>query len=80
MTSQPNLKLPDFESTIFVQTDPSDRGLGVVLVLLQWENDVRLTVVFANRKLSKSERNYSVVEKECLGIALALQKLGKYLC
>jgi hypothetical protein len=73
LTSQPILKLPDFESTFFVQTDASDRGLGAVL--LQWENDVRLPVVFASRKLSKIERNYSVVEKECLGIVWALQKL-----
>ena len=73
LTSQPILKLPDFESTFFAQTDASDRGLGGVL--LQWENDVRLPVVFASRKLSKGERNYSVVEKYCLGIAWALQKL-----
>lgn len=66
LTSQPILKLPDFESTFFVQTDAPDRGLGAVL--LQWENDVRLPAVFASRKMSKIERNYSVVEKECLGI------------
>ena len=55
LTSQTILQLRDFESTFF------DRGLGAVL--LQWENDVRLPVVFANRKFSKGERNYSVVEK-----------------
>ena len=61
LTSQPILKLPDFEGTFFAQTDASDRGLDAVL--LQWENDVRLPAVFASRKLSKGERNYSVVEK-----------------
>ena len=61
LTSQPILKLRDFESTFFAQTDASDRGLDAVL--LQWENDVRLPVVFVNRKFSKGERNYSVVEK-----------------
>jgi hypothetical protein len=55
-TSQPILKLPDFEGTFYAQTDASDRGLGAVL--LQWENDVRLPVVFASRKLSNGERNY----------------------
>ena len=65
------------EAHFFVQTDASDRGLGTVL--LQWEHDVRLPVVFASRKLSNSERNYSVVENECVGIVWALQKLEKYL-
>jgi hypothetical protein len=61
LTSQPILKLSDFEGTFFAQTDASDRGLDAVL--LQWENDARLSAVFASRKLSKGERNYSVVEK-----------------
>jgi hypothetical protein len=61
LTSQPILRLPDFEGTLFAQTDASDRGLDAVL--LQWENDVRLPAVLPSRKLSKGERNYSVVEK-----------------
>ena len=55
LTSQTILQLRDFESTFFY------RGLGAVL--LQWEDDVRLPVVFANQRFSKGERNYSVVEK-----------------
>ena len=54
LTSQPILMLPDFESIFFAQTDASDRGLGAVL--LELENDVRLPVVFTNRKLSKGEK------------------------
>ncbi|XP_042886753.1 uncharacterized protein LOC122262710 [Penaeus japonicus] len=60
-----------------VQTDASDIGLGAVLLQV-WENE-RWPVMYASRKLKAEERNYSVVEKECLAIIWAMKKFYQYL-
>jgi len=61
LTSSPLLIYPQFgpsASEFVLQTDASDVGLGAVL-----EQDGHV-VVYASRSLSKSERNYSVIQKE----------------
>jgi hypothetical protein len=58
LTSSPILKLPDLTETSILQTDASDRGIGVVL--LQEENKVKQpnSIAFVNRKLKKTELNH----------------------
>lgn len=58
------------------QTDASDVG---VAVLLQYEDGVKKPVAYASKKLSKSQVNYSTIEKECYAIAWAVQKFQRYL-
>lgn len=77
LVSNPILKLPDFSLTFILQTDASEAGLGAVL--LQIENDFKMPVSYASRKLKSNERAYSVIEKECLAIVWAIQKFSRYL-
>ena len=80
LTSSPILRLPVFqESKPFVlRTDASDIGLGAVL-LQDFEGEGRLPLAYASKKLFTREKNYSEIEKECLGIIWGVEKFRKYL-
>ena len=58
--------------------DASEQGLGAVLSQLE-ENGEEDPVGFASRKFLPREKNYSVIEKECLAIVWSLQVLYVYL-
>jgi len=60
LLSAPILKYPDFSSTakpFQLYTDASTTGIGAVLGRV---------VAYNSRALSTSEKNYSVIQKECL--------------
>ena len=66
----PVLHYPQFHSAasqFVVYTDASEVGLGAVL---EQDNHV---IAYASRVL-KSERNYSVIQKECLAILYATKQ------
>ena len=67
LTSSPILRLPVFQEgkPFVLRTDASDIGLGAVL-LQDFEGEGRLPIAYASKKLLPRERNYSVIEKECL--------------
>ncbi|XP_048255087.1 uncharacterized protein LOC125381692 [Haliotis rufescens] len=77
MSSFPILKLPDLEKTFLVRSDASDVGIGAVL--LQEQEGERFPILYVSRKLAERERAYSTIEKECLAIVWAIQKLERYL-
>ncbi|CAB0040891.1 unnamed protein product, partial [Trichogramma brassicae] len=58
-------------------TDASDTGLGAVL--LQTINGEERVLEFASRVLSPAERNYTVTERECLGVIWAVRKFRQYI-
>ena len=63
LTNPPILDYPKQQDTFVLTTDTSDTGLGAVL------STARGTVVeYASHTLTKTERNYSTTEKECLAI------------
>ena len=80
LTSSLILRLPVFQEgkPFVLRTDASDIGLGAVL-LQDFEGEGRLPIAYASKKLLPRERNYSVIEKECLGIIWGVEKFRKYL-
>ena len=77
LTTEPILRLPDINSPFALRTDASDYGLGAVL--LQYSDDLPFPVAYASRKLLDREKNYSVVERECLAILFGITRFQYYL-
>lgn len=77
LVEYPILIPPDFDQPFVIQTDASEFGLGCVL--LQKKDDLLHPVSFFSKKLLPREKNYSVPEKECLGIVWTLTRLRPYL-
>ena len=80
LTSSPILRLPVFNEgkPFILRSDASDIGIGAVL-LQEFEGEGKLPIAYASKKLLPRERNYSVIEKECLAIIWAIEKFRKYL-
>ena len=73
LTQAPILVYSQFRvgATLFVvQTDASAVGLGAVL---------EQVIAYASRALSKSECNYSTIQKECLAIVFTMKQFRHYL-
>lgn len=71
------LQYPDFEKPFVLTTDASNFALGAVLSQGNIGKD--RPVAFASRTLSKTEENYSAIEKELLAIVWAAQYFRPYL-
>ena len=72
LTQAPDLAYPAFGPSakqFVLQTDASNTGIGAVL-----EQDGHVS-----RTLSSTERNYSVIQQECLAIIFALKQFRHYL-
>ena len=67
MTSEPVLRLPDFELPFEVHTDASDRAIGRVLV------QEGHPIAFESHKLKEAEQRYSAHEKEMAAVVHCLE-------
>lgn len=72
-TKHPVLKFYDVKQPVTIQCDASDRGLGATLL------QEGQPVSFASRTLSKTERHYAQIEKECLAIVFSCEKFNQYI-
>ncbi|GFX33011.1 retrovirus-related Pol polyprotein from transposon 17.6 [Trichonephila clavipes] len=72
LTEAPVLQLPNFTEQFNLFTDASGVEIGVVL------NQNHRPIAFASRTLNKAERNYTVIERECLMVIWALNKFKTY--
>ena len=80
MASSPVLRHVDFNLPFVVETDASDFALGAVLLQPEFSGSTVLhPVAYASRKLVAAERNYSVYDKELLGLIFALGKWHQFL-
>lgn len=76
LVSAPILSQPDFSKKFVIQCDASDTGLGGVLT--QTIDGSERVIAYASRTLSRSERNYSVTERECLSVIFSIEKFRPY--
>ena len=77
LCSKPVLAAPDFGKPFSIAVDASDLGAGAVL--LQNDDDgVEHPVSYYSKKFNCQQKNYSTIEKEALGLVLALQHFDVY--
>ena len=76
LVSAPILRSPDFSQPFIIQCDASDTGLAGVL--LQYINGEEVVIAFASRSLSRTERNYSITQRECLAVIFSIEKFRPF--
>ena len=74
----PVLSAPNFDKQFKLTVDASDIGIGEAL-LQESDDGVDRVVSYFLKKLTKSQKNYSTIENECLALLLALQHFDVYL-
>ena len=74
----PVLATPKFSEQFYIATDASDVGTGSVLFQIDHKN-VEHPIAYHSQKFSPCQKNYSTIEKEMLGIILALKHFDYYL-
>lgn len=77
LVSAPILSQPDFSEPFVIQSDASDTGIGGILS--QTLDGAERVIAYASRSLSKSERNFSVTERECLAVIFCIEKFRPYI-
>ena len=78
LQKSPVLKSPDYEKPFKLIIDSSHVGTGSVLVQ-EASGGLDHPVSYFSKKFLKYQKNYSVVEKETLGLVLALEHFDVYL-
>jgi hypothetical protein len=79
LTTEPVLRLPDFNRPFILTTDWSKVAIGAVLSQEDPVTHFDHPVAYASRLLSAAERNYASTEGECLALVWAVQKFRLYL-
>jgi hypothetical protein len=78
LTEKPVLYAPDFTKEFILQTDASDKGVGVIMAQKGSDNTDH-PILYLSRKFTTTEQKFGTTEKECAGIIYAIKKLRHYL-
>lgn len=78
LTSPPVLAQPDFRKKFSLQCDASSLGIGAVLFQIDKDGNEN-PICFYSAKLTTSEKNYSVTERECLAVVKAVKRFRPYI-
>lgn len=78
-TSAPILVFPDPARQFVVEVDASDTGVGAVLSQRSSTDQKVHPCAFFSRKLSATERNYDIGDRELLAVKLALEEWRHWL-
>ncbi len=78
LATSPCLVHPDFDKPFILFTNASDVAIGAILAQHD-ENKVDHPIAYYSKTLSKAERNYSVTERECLAVLLAIKHFCPFL-
>lgn len=78
LMSTPVLAAPDFFKPFKLATEACDSGIGAVL-LQEYQDGIEHPVAYYSKKLTKSQRNYSTIEKETLALIMALNHFNVYI-
>lgn len=78
LCTAPVLVSADFSRPFIVQCDASTVGVGAVLAQEDVEGNER-PISYMSQKLTKTQRNYTITELECLAVVLAVQKFRAYI-
>src|SRR5258705_4021492 len=77
LVTTPILAYPDFQAPFKAYSDASGYGIGCVLS--QDQNGKERVICYASRTLTPAEQNYSVIEREALGLIYAVKVFRPYL-
>ena len=78
LSEAPVVKPPNWTKDFHVFVDASDIAIGSVLIQLTEPRWYRW-VYYASWKLSKAKQNYSIIEREALGMVYNITKYRHYL-
>lgn len=76
LVSAPILCSPDFSRSFTIQSDAS--GVAIGGILTQEIEGIERVIAYASRSLSKSEKNFSTMERELLAIIFCIEKFRGY--
>lgn len=77
LISAPILGNPDFSLPFSIESDASDTAVGAALI--QHVDGQPRVIAYFSKKLSSTQRKYASVEKECLGVLLAISHFRHFI-